>query len=85
MVATGGAALNGDGGAEGARVAHSREVAATTPAPASGSRHPGPDVEGAARDSVVHLGGVGPYRAGCEGIAGQGYEGSAPTASAVTS
>ncbi len=83
MVATGGAALNGDGGAEGARVAHSREVAATTvPPPTPGT--PARTSRGK-RDSTVHLGGVGPYRAGCEGVAGQGYEGSAPTASAVTS
>ena len=63
-------------------VAHSREVAATTLLPVSDSRYLGSNVEGKARDFMVYLGGVGPYRAKCEEVAARGYEGFALTASA---
>jgi hypothetical protein len=61
-------------------------------APPGGGRHdplPGvrllvPRLErrGEARDFMVYLGGVGPYRAKCEEVAARGYEGFALTASA---
>ena len=70
--------------AEGARVVRSREVAVTTAHLASDSRPLGSNGEGR-RNSTVYLDGVGPYRARYEEVAAQGYEGSAPTASAVTS
>ena len=63
-------------------VAHRREVPATTLLPASDSWYLGSNVEGKARDFVVYLGGVGPYRAKCEEVAAKGYEGFALTACA---
>lgn len=63
-------------------VAHRREVPATTLFPASDSWYLGSDVEGEARDSMVYLGGVGPYRAKCAEVAAKGYEGFTLTASA---
>ena len=63
-------------------MAHRREVAATARLPASDSWYLGSNVEGKARDFMVYLGGVDPYRATCEEVAARGYEGFALAASA---
>ena len=82
MVATGRAALNGGGRG---RTGGAQPGGGRRDRPPADSRHLGPDVEGEAHDATVHLSGVGSYRAGGEEVAARGYEGSAPTASAVTS
>ncbi len=62
-------------GSEDAWVAHTREVAGTTLFPRSNSWYLGSNVEGKAREFMVYLGGVGPYRAKCEEVAAKDYEG----------
>ncbi|MGR6964329.1 flavin-containing monooxygenase [Geodermatophilus sp. URMC 61] len=61
--------------AEDAWVAHTREVASATLFPTSHSWYLGSNVEGKAREFMVYLGGVGPYRAKCEEVAAKDYEG----------
>jgi len=61
--------------AEDAWVAHVNEVAQATLFPHAGSWYMGANIPGKPRVFMPYLGGVGTYRAHCEGVAGNGYEG----------
>jgi cation diffusion facilitator CzcD-associated flavoprotein CzcO/acetyl esterase/lipase len=61
--------------AEDAWVAHVNEVAQATLFPRAGSWYMGANIPGKPRVFMPYLGGVGTYRAHCEGVAGNGYEG----------
>jgi cation diffusion facilitator CzcD-associated flavoprotein CzcO/acetyl esterase/lipase len=66
--------------AEDAWVAHVNEVAEATLFPRAGSWYMGANIPGKPRVFMPYLGGVGAYRARCEGVAGDGYEGFSVTA-----
>jgi cation diffusion facilitator CzcD-associated flavoprotein CzcO/acetyl esterase/lipase len=61
--------------AEDAWVAHVNEVAQATLFPHAGSWYMGANIPGKPRVFMPYLGGVGTYRAYCEEVAGNGYEG----------
>ena len=67
--------------AEDAWVAHVNEVADATLFPRANSWYVGANIPGKPRVFMPYLGGVGPYRAHCEGVAANGYEGFALEAS----
>jgi cation diffusion facilitator CzcD-associated flavoprotein CzcO/acetyl esterase/lipase len=66
--------------AEDAWVAHVNEVAEATLFPRAGSWYMGANIPGKPRVFMPYLGGVGTYRAYCEGVAANGYEGFSVTA-----
>jgi cyclohexanone monooxygenase len=61
--------------AEDAWVDHVNEVAAATLFPKAGSWYMGANIPGKPRVFMPYAGGVGPYRALCDGIAEKGYQG----------
>jgi cyclohexanone monooxygenase len=61
-------------------VAHVNEVAQATLFPRAGSWYMGANIPGKPRVFMPYLGGVGTYRAHCDGVAGNGYEGFSVTA-----
>jgi cation diffusion facilitator CzcD-associated flavoprotein CzcO/acetyl esterase/lipase len=61
-------------------VAHVREVAEATLFPRANSWYIGANIPGKPQVFMPYLGGVGSYRARCESVAGNGYEGFSVTA-----
>jgi cyclohexanone monooxygenase len=56
-------------------VEHTRQVADRTLYPRAGSWYMGANIPGKPRVFMPYVGGVGTYRAICDGIAARGYEG----------
>ncbi|MDP1736168.1 MAG: NAD(P)/FAD-dependent oxidoreductase [Caulobacter sp.] len=69
--------IEATGEAEDAWVAHVNEVADTTLYPLASSWYLGANVPGKPRVFMPYVGGVGPYREKCDGVAANGYEGFA--------
>ena len=70
--------------AEDAWVAHVNEVAFKTLYPKANSWYMGANIPGKPRVFLPYIGGVGVYRAKCDAVAGNGYEGFALTPAPVT-
>jgi cyclohexanone monooxygenase len=77
MSARGAAVIEADRGAEDAWVLHVNEVAHTTLYPSAASWYMGANVPGKPRVFMPYIGGVGAYRAKCDAVAANGYEGFA--------
>ena len=71
--------------AEDAWVAHVDEVAQATLFARASSWYVGANIPGKPRVFMPYLGGVGAYRARCDAVAANGYEGFAVTAAAIGS
>jgi cyclohexanone monooxygenase len=67
--------IEADASAETDWMRHVTEVADTTLFPKANSWYVGANIPGKPRMFMPYVGGVGPYRDHCQGIADRGYEG----------
>jgi cation diffusion facilitator CzcD-associated flavoprotein CzcO/thioesterase domain-containing protein len=67
--------IEATGAAEDAWVTHVNQVADATLFPRAASWYAGANIPGKPRVFMPYLGGVGPYRTHCDGVAANGYEG----------